>query len=147
MWFSFHRLQLELHKHTVVYIRSRAGCYIAYYTSQCARVVVCCNTHMHLLTQAQVPTNPDKRAGQQQVPFYPEKNKKQNTKTATSWTKASTHTLTRWADIVSCCGGCLCSFSRNWTGTTNKVSALLCPSLTEQPCSSHWRLLLWSGSQ
>lgn len=27
----------------------------------------------------------------------------------------------------------------NWTGTTNKVSVQLCPTLREQPCSSHRR--------
>lgn len=79
------------------------------------------------------------RSGQQQV-FHPKKRTYQGSLSPEQLDTSCLNTLTRWADSVSCCGGCLCSFSRSWTGSVNKVSALLCLSLREQPGRSHWRL-------
>lgn len=87
------------------------------------------------------------RSGQQQVPFHPKNKTKHQCSLSTEQPDRSRpNTLTRWADSVSCCGGCLCSFSGNWTGTANKVSALLCPSLREQPCYSDQEASTRTGS-
>lgn len=116
------------------------------------------NKHMHPLTWLRYPpphthtSRPYKhmdvhqrvgllssRSGQQQV-FHPKKRTYQGSLSPEQLDTSCLNTLTRWADSVSCCGGCLCSFSRSWTGSVNKVSALLCLSLREQPGRSHWRL-------